>query len=141
MEVKISDFEILTKTLFFEAGSTCNIKEVLYIGWVIRNRVEGKRWFGNTYKKVCLKKWHFSCWNGKTIKQIKKIKWDNSNNHFAWKMCRFVAAYIMESPAWHNPIPGATHYVEPTLACPSWARKMERLYPQLKLKHLFFKEK
>lgn len=136
----MDDFEILTKTLFFEAGSTCDIEEVLYIGWVIRNRVEGSRQFGKNYVEVCLKKWQFSCWNKKSIEEIEKIKWDNSKN-FGWAVSRAVASYIIEAPEKFNPIPKVYDYYNPQLCCPSWGRKYKRIYPQLKLKHIFFKRK
>lgn len=136
--MKMTSLEILTKTLFFEAGSTCSMNEVLHIAWVIRNRVEGKKWFGNTYRKVCLKKWQFSCWNGKSEKDIEAIQVDGT---LEWIMCQSAASYVLRAPAWHNPIPLVTHYFNPTLAFPKWGRKLIQFWPQLKLKHIFFIEK
>ncbi len=129
-------FDILTKTLYFEAGSTQEIFDVILIGWVIRNRVNGSRWYGNTYQKVCLKKWQFSCWNGKTLDEIEAIKWDNSKD-FRWSMCRMVAAYIIDAPESHNPIPRICHYYNPMLIAPRWARNMKMVSPLLKLDHIF----
>jgi spore germination cell wall hydrolase CwlJ-like protein len=140
-KLKMDSLEILSKTLFFEAGSTCDIFEVLYIGWVIRNRVEGPSWYGKTYEEVCLKKYQFSCWNGKTLDEIESIAWDNGSKNFRWSMCRFVAAYIIDAPADHNPIPKVYDYYNPQLCCPSWGRKYKRIYPHLKLKHIFFRRK
>ena len=142
MARKISDFEILTKTLFFECGSTQEIFDVLMVGWVIRNRVKkggvlGK-WFGNTYERVCLKKWQFSCWNGKDINEIKKIEW--GNNNFRWAMCRMAAAYIIEAPESHNPIPKVYYYYNPMLVSPKWARNMKMVTPLLRLDHIFMKK-
>ena len=31
--------------------------------WVIRNRADNPRWWGNDITDVCLKKYQFSCWN------------------------------------------------------------------------------
>jgi len=134
-----SDMMIFGKTLYFEAGSTCGIQEVLAIAWLIRNRVEGKKWFGNTYQAVCLKPWQFSCWNGKTLEQIEKI---DLNGKFRWAMCLMVAEFVMMAPAKMRPewMGRSVYYYEPTLCSPKWARKMKRMYPVLKLKHIFFIE-
>lgn len=133
----MDDFEVLTKTLYFEAGSTQEISDILMVAWVIRNRVKGKKWYGNTYQKVCLKKWQFSCWNGWTLKRIEAIKWDNGKD-FRWSMCRFIAAYVMEAPVSHNPFPKCCYYFNPSLCRPTWASKFNRVHPNLKLDHVFY---
>lgn len=137
MKKNVNELEIFAKTLFFEAGSTCDLQEVLHIAWVIRNRVEKKRWFKKNYIEVCLQKWQFSCWNHKTFNEIKKIKLNN----FRYLMCMMIAEYVKDSPKKFNPIPGVCYYYNPQLCCPSWAKKLKRIYPQLNLKHLFLCEK
>ena len=100
MKHTTEDKEIFAKTLYNEAGSTCSIFEVLFIAWVIRNRVEGKKWFGNTYTKVCLKKYQFSCWNKKTKKQILGLKYNN----FRYMKCMMAAELVLNEEAKFNPI-------------------------------------
>ena len=51
-----------------------------------------------------------------------------------------VAEYIMGEDKKFNPIPKVCYYYRPELCCPSWARKYKRVYTNLKLKHLFYKE-
>lgn len=139
MENVISDIEILTKTLYFEAG-VCNIFEIILVGWVIRNRVEGSSWYGNTYPQVCLKNKQFSCWNGKTIKEIKAIKW---NNNSKWRECKKIAEFILEAPKRSRPsfMEGVYLYYNPLLVCPSWAKKKKMVYPGMKPQHIFLKNK
>ena len=140
----IRERNIFALTLFFEAGSTCDLLEVYWIAWSIRNRVERKWWYGKDYISVCLKKWQYSCWNNKTLKQIEKIDLDGK---LQWEMCLMVAEYVMQAPRKFNPFNRykmlATHYYEPTLVCPpGWARseKMKRLPAIAGLKHIFFME-
>ena len=45
--ISMTDFEIFAKTLYFEAGSTQEIFDVIMVGWVIRNRVEAKKSFSD----------------------------------------------------------------------------------------------
>jgi spore germination cell wall hydrolase CwlJ-like protein len=137
MAIDKKELDIFAKTLYFEAGSTCDIFEVLFLAWVIRNRVEGSSWFGSDYQKVCLKRYQFSCWNGVARKEIDNMK----INNFRFKMCLFIAEYVMRWKGSENPIPKTCYYYEPTLCSPKWARKMKRIYPQLKLKHIFFEDK
>ncbi len=136
-KIEISDLEILAKTIYFEAG-ICSIFEKFYVGWIIRNRVEGMKWFGNTYLEVCLKKWQFSCWNGKTLEQIKKV---NMNGNWLWVECMMAANYVISAPKKKNPIPRTYHYYQPQFCCPSWARKMKRIYPQLEFKHIYLRRR
>jgi hypothetical protein len=136
IKATVEDKEIFAKTLYNEAGSTCGLFEILFIAWCIRNRVEGKKWFGSTYSEVCLKKYQFSCWNKKTKKQILKLKYNN----FRYTKCLMIATFVIHEEPKYNPIPRSCYYYEPTLCSPKWARKMRRQYPQLKLKHIYFQE-
>ena len=142
---QIRQIDILAKTIFYEAGSTCDLREVYYIAWSIRNRVNKKWWYGKDYVSVCLKKWQYSCWNGKKLEQINKINLDGA---VQWKMCQDIAEYVMNAVEEFNPFNDykllATHYFEPTLVSrpPKWCRskKMIRLPNITGLKHLYFME-
>jgi len=136
---KCDNTQILAKTLYFEAGSTLDILEILYIGYVIRNRVEGHKWYGSTYAEVCLKKYQFSCWNNKTLEEIEAI---DLNGRWRWAMCLMIAEYIQMIPK--NKIPKQMHrvyhYVNSELvSTPGWAEKMDLVYPEMHLVHTFFK--
>jgi len=133
---ELSDLEILAKTLYFEAG-ICDIFEKILIGWVIRNRKNDKR-FPNSYKEVCLQPYQFSCWNGYNEEKIKKI---DLNGKWQYMICLMVAEYVIHEKEKYNPIPGVVYYYNPQLVCPKWARRVERVYLNLKLKHIFLKDK
>lgn len=145
MANNMKERDIFAKTLFFEAGSTCDMLEVYWIAWSIRNRVERQTWYGKNYTEVCLKQWQYSCWNGKTLEEIESIDLDGD---FRWMMCLMVAEYIMGANEKCNPFNmykmKATHYYEPTLCNPpSWIKsdKMKRLPTISGLKHIYFLEK
>lgn len=60
-----NDLDVMARTLWAEArGET--YPGMIAVAWVIRNRVEDRRWL-NTVHGVCRQKWQFSCWNGETI--------------------------------------------------------------------------
>ena len=134
----MTPLKMFALTLYFEAGSTCDFLETYFLAWVIRNRVKRGGWFGKGYDGVCLKPWQFSCWNNKTKKQIEKIDLDGK---FRYMVCQAIAEIVSKAPAKWNPIPATCYYYNPELVCPKWARKFKRVYPVLKLIHIFFKSK
>ena len=103
----MDSFEILCKTMYHEGGSTCGIDEVLYLGWVIRNRVEGKSWFGKTYEEVCLKKWQFSCWNEGDPNKIKMERLQKDDP--AYLECLGIISGVLVR-AYLDETEGANHY-------------------------------
>ena len=130
----MTEEEVLAKTLYFEAGCE-EIFDILMVGWVIRNRVKGSKWYGNDYIEVCLKRLQFSCWNKKSAKQISCISMTN----WKWAVCKMVAEYIMRSSERENPLPGVHCYYNPMLCSPKWARKMKMVVPLMRLDHIFLK--
>jgi len=136
MDIKSRD--ILAKTLYFEGGSTQGLFDIIFVAWVIRNRMKAQTWMGKTYIEVCLKKYQFSCWNGKTLEEIEAIE---MNGSFRWRKCLMVAEYVMEEPEKENPFPGElSHYCNPMLVSPKWARNMKMVSPNLRLDHIFLME-
>lgn len=59
---KLTEPQVLAVVLFGEARSE-PIEGIVAVANVVRNRVAEKRWFGTTYREVCLKPWQFSCLN------------------------------------------------------------------------------
>jgi hypothetical protein len=137
----VEDKEIFAKTLYNEAGSTCDFLEVLYIAWTIRNRVDRPRWWGKTYGQVCLKKWQYSCWNGWSKEKVLKLRY----NSFRYTKCMVAADLVINEEKKFDPTFGATHYIEPTLVdrVPKWvkSKNVKRIFISTPLKHIFFKEK
>ena len=83
------------------------------VGEVIRNRVS-KRW--STPRRVCLAPKQFSCWN--------QTAWFEERLRLVSKSVHEVAIDAWAKSATSDLTHGATHYFNPRLAKPSWARKM-----------------
>ena len=60
--MKFEDIDIMAKTMWGESRNQDTSGQIA-VAYVIKNRAEARRWYGNTPKEVCLKDWQFSCWN------------------------------------------------------------------------------
>jgi len=69
---RLSSTELVALTLCREAGGE-PVDGQIAVGTVILERVDHRKWDGETIQEVCLKKWQFSCFNesdkgyGKTL--------------------------------------------------------------------------
>ena len=108
----------LAKTIYGEARVE-SVETMLAVGWVIRNRLQAKR-YGDTYKDVVLQRKQFSCWN-KDDPNYKIIKGTIKGR--LWEVCIGVAIVVMQSTEKHNPIPNVRHYYDKSLDNnpPYWA--------------------
>ena len=121
--VKLDDNLLyLAKTIYGEARGE-SIETMFAIGWVIRNRVQAKR-YGSTYKDVVLQLKQFSCWNKddhnyKVIREVVKGR--------IWEVCIGVAIVVMQSVEKHNPVIDVRHYYDKSLDSnpPFWAEDGE----------------
>ncbi|MBO8126227.1 MAG: cell wall hydrolase [Firmicutes bacterium] len=118
------EVEYLARTLYGEARGE-NLETLLYIGWVIRNRVKANSWFGDSYEEVVTKPYQFSSWleSDPNYRAIMNPKGD------AWEVCKGIAQAIVHAKEEHNPIPGVYHYYDKSLdeVPPSWARSADIL--------------
>ena len=112
----------LAKTIYGEARGE-SVETMLAVGWVIRNRLQAKR-YGNSYKDVVLQPKQFSCWNKddpnyKVIKGVLKGR--------VWEVCIGVAIVVMQSAEKHNPVIGVRHYYDKSMDSnpPYWAEEGE----------------
>jgi len=117
-----TDLLHLAKTIYGEARGE-SIETMFAVGWVIRNRLQAKR-YGGTYKDVVLQPKQFSCWNKddhnyKVIKGVIKGR--------LWEVCIGVAIVVMQSAEKHNPVVGVKHYYDKSLDSnpPYWAEEGE----------------
>ena len=108
----------LAKTIYGEARGE-SVETMFAVGWVIRNRLQAKR-YGNTYRDVVLQDKQFSCWN-KGDPNYKKIKGMISGR--LWEVCIGVAIVVMQSAEKHNPVFGVKHYYDKSMDSnpPYWA--------------------
>lgn len=61
IKAKLSAHQVVGMTIWAEARAE-PIEGEIAVGCVIRNRVLRPQRFGDTWQKVCLAKWQFSCW-------------------------------------------------------------------------------
>ena len=117
-----TDLLHLAKTIYGEARGE-SIETMLAVGWVIRNRLQAKR-YGSTYKDVVLQPKQFSCWN-KDDPNYKVIK--RSIRGRLWEVCIGVAVVVIQSAAKHNPVTGVRHYYDKSMDSnpPYWAEEGE----------------
>jgi len=113
---KYSDVTVVAATICAEAGGEPFAGQVA-VGNVIGNRA---RRSGATPRAVCLAPRQFSCWNnrGRMVLKMQTMK-----THPAWADCVRIAEDVC-SP-YFIPLSKATHYFNPSLCSPSWARGMK----------------
>ena len=112
----------LAKTIYGEARGE-SVETMFAVGWVIRNRLQVKR-YGSTYKDVVLQPKQFSCWN-KNDSNYKVIEGNIKGR--LWEVCIGVAIIVMQSRERYNPIPKVWHYYDKSLDSnpPYWAEDGE----------------
>jgi len=101
---------------------------MICVGEVIRNRAKRS---GETPSYECMKKWQFSCWNNRgttTTRLLKHGLNDYKLAKRAWELSK-TSDYTK----------GATHYFNPKLCLPSWAKNM--VFKGNILNHSFYSEK
>lgn len=113
---KYTDIDIAAATICAEAGGEPWAGKVM-VGEVIANRAIKS---GMSIRSVCFAPRQFSCWNNRlnTIRIIESMK-----RSPAWADCVMVATSICQPG--YTPVSPATHYFNPTLANPKWAKVME----------------
>ena len=97
-------------TVFGEArGESEN--SIKAIAWVIRNRLNRKKW-GKTYKELVLKEKQFDCWknNDPNYKAILKITKQDKKEQSAWEKCKKIIKEIQNAPEENNPLPQVYNY-------------------------------
>lgn len=117
---KDTDEIILARMLFGETRS-CSDLEKVAVAYTAINRVnDGKKWNGETLKEVILCPKQYSCFDAKNPNRKELMdpeKYDKSS----FEDCLQIARGILENK-YQDPTNGATHYFNPELANPSWAR-------------------
>jgi len=124
------DILVVAGTIFGEArGESLQVK--LAVGLVIRNRVQSPvTWWGNSWKKVCLKKWQFSCWLKQDPNREKILEPMSYEAAAVWFDCLLIARLVMDPAFIQNDFGGATHYYDisldqPGRKAPKWAADLE----------------
>lgn len=102
------------------------------VGCVIRNRVNAPGWWGDTYHRVILSPWQFSCFN----EGAPTLRFMRNPRGRAWKDCVIAARAILD----HTPdiTGGATHYFATYIKKPIWSERM--LHTTTIGQHQFYKD-
>lgn len=134
MEDLWTDEEVVARTVYGEARGEKK-KGKIAVAWVIRNRVEKPRWWGWTYREVCLKPYQFSCWNPGDPNREKclAVMWYDPT----YQACLEAAVEVMNGEV-DDPTDGATSYVASYIPLPEWTSRMA-LTKRIG-NHVFFRE-
>ncbi len=120
-----TDQMILARALFGEVRNTLISDTArVAIAWVIRHRVESKRW-PNTYWEVITAKSQFSSFN-KTDDNRKYVENPNHTKKDidlqAWKHAYDIAGKVIRDEV-KDPTNGANHYYDDSILPPTWVGK------------------
>lgn len=127
VKAAVPDCHFVAATMVLEAGGERDIRSLLAIYEVIRNRAESKKL---SLKSVVLKKHAFSCWTGQTIQ---------NNLNKAKKSKKWAEALkIVQNNRKTNYTFGANHYYAIYIKKPKWAEKMKQT--AIIQNHIFLKQ-
>jgi len=120
--IEMAEALVVALTILGEAGGEDFDGQVMVLE-VIVNRSNQR---GQTLKEVCLAPKQFSCWNGSAAKKLiaKTADWNTINSH-SWADCIRLAR--MACMGGYRTTTTATHYFNPKLCNPSWAKSMKRV--------------
>lgn len=110
---------IIADTLYMEARGE-KPHGLRAVATVIFNRAHGK---AEKMESVCLKPKQFSCWNGKTPKSV-RIAPKNALDKQAYELCLAIERELLTGK--FEPLGDWTHYYNPQLCKPSWAKGTKR---------------
>jgi len=120
-----NDEYLLARMIFGEARN-CSETERVAVGYSAINRVnDGKKWNGETISEVLLTPWQYSCFNEKDPNR-KKLLNPEAYDAKSFYECLEVAEDILSGEL-RDPTNGATHYFNPKVVKPKWAKKLEKV--------------
>lgn len=140
---KDNDETLLARMIYGEARGE-ELEERIAVGYTAVNRAnDGVKWNGTDIRSVVLKPKQYSCFNEDDVNREKLLN-PEKDDAKTWEECLDVAEGILNGK-YEDPTQGATHYFNPKLCQPSWAKKMEKIGRiKTKLgesKHEFYREK
>ncbi len=115
-----ADIETLARTLWAEARGE-GYPGMLAVAWVVRNRVEDRRRWPNSYAGVCRQKWQFSCWNPSDPNLLKLQAVGLETEAFRDALTGSISVMVGDVADMTG---GANHYLNPAAlpALPGWYR-------------------
>lgn len=107
---------VVADTLYFEARSESE-RGLRAVATVIYNRAQNT---GKTFEAVCLQPFQFSCWN---TSRKRKIAPRGRSDVKAYNLCLQIENELLKGN--FKPLGAWTHYYNPRLCSPKWARGVE----------------
>jgi len=140
---KDSDEILLARMLYGETGGKLSLEETVAIAnTAIRRSKDGKKWNGETLRGSILAPKQYSCFNGEDP-MLPRLKNPYANNPKSFDRCLEIAEGIFNGK-YQDTSKGATHYFNPKICSPSWAKAMQKIgYLQTsegQSAHVFYKE-
>lgn len=111
---------VVADTLYLEARGERE-RGLRAVASVVYNRAERT---GKTFEAVCLAPKQFSCWNGLAPKTC-KIAPKSVRDAEAYRLCQTIEAELLTGK--FEPLGDWTHYYNPRLCSPKWARGVEQV--------------
>lgn len=107
---------VVADTLYLEARGE-NPRGLRAVATVIYNRSQNT---GKTFEAVCLQPFQFSCWNAS---RTRKITPRRRSDVKAYNLCLQIENELLKGN--FKPLGDWTHYYNPRLCSPKWARGVE----------------
>lgn len=106
----MSDY-ILARTIYGEARgeyTQTGPAALMAVAWVVRNRLQTPRRFGDSVESVCLKPYQFSCWNVKDPNRtlIESVTLKDP----LFSLCHTLGMWVLQADALSDVIRGSDHY-------------------------------
>lgn len=133
--------DVLARTIYGESRGEYyrpdgGLAGMMAVACVMRNRVNGKSVYGNSYQEVCRKPYQFSCWNRNdpNYLMVSRIKLGDDR---IFDLCQTIAKNII-TETWPDITKGSNHYHASWMKTyPNWA---EGRTPQYRCgQHIFYK--
>lgn len=119
---KDDKYTLLARLLLGECEGESKAEKTL-VGYVVKNRVKEKKWYGKNYKEVILYPAQFSCFN-KGNSNLIKMKDPMKYAPKEFLECLEVAKGVIDETL-PDYTKCANHYYNPDLCSPKWASKMK----------------
>lgn len=123
---QFDDLHIVALTAWGEARGEDNDGMQAVLNSVQNRLTSGVRWWGYSYRTICLMRWQYSCWNAKDPNRSKIMAVTEENLQF--KIALQLASQLLAGNL-PDIICGADSYVDSRLADkPSWCRSREPVF-------------
>ncbi len=109
--------DILSRTVYGEARNQGD-NGMAAVAWVVRNRADHPRWWGQDIASVCICPWQFSCWNKADPNRVIIQNIDERDSIF--RTASEISRSVVEGRI-ADPTNGADSYFAVASDAPDWA--------------------